>query len=146
MQAGAYEMEDRRVRIVGDPLESINQIISGLPNLARLVLKTDVGKKMYKVDKQDSYAVGTNILSEPGIAIMRFRMKKGESLEAHKHNEKEWILVISGEFETFIRNIPQKIAVGQCVAYPAGAVHYGTVLEDLDCICISIPRAEGYPE
>jgi quercetin dioxygenase-like cupin family protein len=129
-------------------LKEYKNLVNSLPNLNDLLVNSSFGKAEYKTTTSDgklSSAKAVSLLSEPAVAVMRFRMDKGESIEAHQHKESEAIFVVNGSFETFINGTKRIVKKGQVVYYAPEDEHYGTVIEDLDCLCVSIPKADGYP-
>jgi len=130
-------------------LKQLKQLSNSLPTLKDLLIEKSPGRASYRVKTSmddNSLALAETLLSEPGVAVMRFSMKKGDTLEYHKHSENEWIIVISGSFVTYINGTKQTVEEGGYVYYPSYSSHGGIILEDVDCICITVPKAEGYPD
>ncbi|MCP4716174.1 MAG: cupin domain-containing protein [Deltaproteobacteria bacterium] len=131
-------------------LRRLKELSSQLPDLSKLLSgKSAPGKPEYvtvKHNGSETTSTGTTLLAEDGVGCMRLRMHAGETFNPHRHDEVEWIVVVAGSFVTIIDGAEHKIGTGQAICYSTGQVHYGTALEDLDCICISIPRAAGYPD
>ena len=130
-------------------LKQLKQLSNTLPTLKVLLVEKAPGRVSYRVktpNGEDSLAIAETLLSEPGVGVMRFSMKKGDTLEYHKHSENEWIIVISGSFITYVDGTEQTVEEGGYVYYPSYSPHGGTILKDVDCICITVPKAEGYPD
>ena len=124
------------------------EMVSSLPNLDDLLIKAECGKAEYRTTAENgsvSTAGAIALLYEQSVAVMRFLMKKGDSIERHQHAEAEAIIVITGSFTTYINGVERVVGPGQAVYYAPEDEHHGTVIEDLDCICVSVPRATGYP-
>jgi quercetin dioxygenase-like cupin family protein len=136
-------------------LTKLKELVDDLTDLGDLVTLKRPGMSEYRTlnsKGKKTTAKATALLSERAVGVMRFWTGKGESIEAHQHAEAEGIIVISGSFRTLIRNnrtgkeFERIVGPGEGVYYAPEDEHYGTVIEDLDCICVSVPRAAGYPD
>lgn len=81
----------------------------------------------------------------PECGIMILRMKSGEDFEQHTHNTKEWIINVKGSFETYVDGNKYVVNENEHIVFGPNQKHGGTALEDLECICITIPADEDYP-
>ena len=130
-------------------LKELKQLSNTLPTLKALLVDKSPGRASYRVKNikgEYSVAIAKTLLSEPGVAIVRLKMAKGDEMENHLHSENEWVIVISGSFKTIINDVEEIVKPGGYIYYPPESGHSGTVIEDLDCICITVPKAEGYPD
>jgi quercetin dioxygenase-like cupin family protein len=90
-------------------------------------------------------AEAAGLYKNKNVAVMLFCMKKGEKMPFHNHDAKEWIITIKGEWETVVDGVKHHIGPRQEIVFEPGSEHGGIALEDLWCVCITIPSDEGYP-
>lgn len=130
-------------------LQKLKELSYTLPTLKDLLIDKSPGNASYRVKTSignNSVAIAETLLSEEKVGIMRFKMAKGDKIEHHLHSENEWVIVISGSLKTKIDGEEKIIETGGYVYYPPESGHSGIVVETLDCICITVPKAEGYPD
>jgi len=130
-------------------LKQLKHLSNTLPTLQDLLKEKSPGRASYRVkttNGENSVAIAETLLSESEVGVIRFKMSKGDKIENHLHSENEWIIVISGSFKTIIDGVEKIVKPGGYIYYPPKLGHSGTVIETLDCICITVPKAEGYPD
>jgi len=139
---------ERRECLLENTITTLSAMTNALPDLSDLLVSVSAGHVEYRAQTKDGFpsvATSENLLSESGVGVMRFKMQVGDSIEPHQHAENEYIIVISGSFDTWIGEDKYHIEPGQFVHYPSGMEHHGTITSELDCICVTVPKASGYP-
>jgi len=126
-----------------EALDGLKTKVRELPHLQTLAVGQ--GTKTYSVGNGKSLA--WTLLSEPKVAVARWFNEAGTRFPPHAHQEREWLIVYSGEIVIeFEDGTSVRVGEGQHVEFEAGVVHGGYSDEDAWFVAVTVPRSPDYPE
>ncbi len=86
------------------------------------------------------------LYSQPPVGVVRFRMKQGKMFPKHAHRMCETFHVFTGTLSITlddktvrVMKAPSTTTLGERVA------HTITALEDVEAVCVTMPRDKAYP-
>lgn len=106
---------------------------------------------MTEVKMDEGTGLGFCLLYQPEIAVARWFSSKGSKFPRHKHDEKEWIIVYSGEMKiTFYDENEDKIGErilneGDYCYNSPGTLHSASFNTDTWYIAITVPASKDWP-
>ncbi len=71
-------------------------------------------------------------------------VKKGSSIQRHRHVHEQCSFVIEGQFELIVDDVPQVLETGIFAVIPSNVWHSGTALTDCKLIDVFYPVREDY--
>jgi quercetin dioxygenase-like cupin family protein len=125
-------------------LAGLRQKVRDLPHMPP-VINDDQGTREFKVG--DGKALAWALWTEPKVSVARWFSKANTQFPDHAHQEREWLIVYSGEIRVRKEDGSEEIVrEGECIFLPDGVVHGGYSLVDAYFIGVTIPKSPYYPE
>jgi len=129
---------------MSEHLKRLDEITHTLPQFAETC--QDPHTVPYVNHEGEEVARGFCLWNDGSYAVQRLFMEAGTEFEQHHHDEREWLLVISGEMTIELRGETHHLKRGDMLYCPPGVPHGGVSLTDSWTLWVSIPSAEGYPK
>lgn len=121
-------------------LETLTKLTASLPTLDGLHLQKS--PKFIQYEVISGTAIGFFLWNELKMAAQRVFLSAGTEFVQHFHEELEYVLVYSGEFEhKETGNIYQR---GESVKFKALEPHSGKVRVDTWILSVTIPASKDY--
>jgi len=131
-------------RTMSDNLKKLEELTPKLPSLVNHY-GASVDMVAYMSHDGGSTCLGFRLWREPGVAVQRAFMPKGCVLDNHCHDEKEILVVYSGQMNIVFSDRTVSLFASDVLEIPPLSVHRAEAVENTWCIGITIPAAEGYP-
>ena len=91
-------------------------------------------------------AVGFGLYKNDRIAIQRAWFPAGSILAAHQHEEKEWVIIYSGEAEITFEGKTVLLKAGDSVYFAKHQMHSFKAIKSTWVLGVTVPAAEVYPD
>lgn len=104
----------------------------------------ECGAKEY--DVQDGKSLAWPLWTEEKVSVARWFNKAGTNFPDHAHNEREWLIVYSGEIRVHKEDGSEIVVKeGEMIYLPNGVLHGGYSVVDAYFIGVTVPRSPDYP-
>ena len=116
------------------------------PVLSEFVVTKGADCIEYAGDDGGINSIGFCLYKNDRVAVQRCYLPKGCSFPVHQHDEKEWLIVFSGEIHATYEDRVVIMFPGQSVYFENHQVHGVYAKENSWVLGVTIPAAEGYPD
>ena len=127
-----------------DILSKLEIATNNLPRISELVAEDSGNYIEYAAGNGTLFGIGLYKSSE--VAVQRAFMSKGASLEGHKHEVHEYLIVYRGKLAVRRGDKAYAVGVGQSIHFPPETPHSVVAVEDTWMLGITVPAVEGYPD
>lgn len=86
------------------------------------------------------------LMKKKEVAVVKAFASSGTVLAQRSHEEKEYIVVVTGQLRMTLPDKVKLLSPGDAIAIDAGISHKVQFLEDTWTIAVTIPAAREYPE
>jgi quercetin dioxygenase-like cupin family protein len=141
-------MQNKQLNVRQDEnLNKLRELTGKLPPiLSEFVVTKGADCIEYAGDDGGINSIGFCLYKNDRVAVQRCYLPKGCSFPAHQHDEKEWLIVFSGEIHAAYGDKTIIMLPGQSVYFENHQVHCVSAKENSWVLGITIPAAEGYPD
>lgn len=106
-----------------------------------------VGSDFYKYKLNSDFCFAKPLFEEDNVSVAVWKMKAKTEFPAHRHDEKEWIIVYKGKLEIFIEDRGKFVlSKGDSIVIDPDVAHSMYYLVNTSCIAVTIPQSNDFPQ
>lgn len=130
----------------GNGMRKLRELTDRLPPLSKLVVSKASDFVEYLGEGTGVNAVGFGLYKNDRIALQRTYFPQGFTLPAHKHDEREWMIVFSGKLSVLYEDRETILLPGDYICFDKHQAHCITAMDNTWVIGITVPADQSYPE
>jgi quercetin dioxygenase-like cupin family protein len=106
-----------------------------------------VGSRFYEYNVHDGLCFARHLFSDDNVSVAVWKNEEGSEFPAHRHEEKEWLIVFKGKMEAYIEGEGTiTVGEGQSLILEPNIVHSIKFLEETHSIGVTVPKSEDFPQ
>lgn len=136
------------IKLQDNSLNKLKEITANLFNFPDLLANWNRKDHVQELKMAQGTGFGWNILFIPGIlSVDKWFLSKDSVFEKHVHEEKEWIIVYSGNLHVIHTKENKEFLLhkGESCYNNILQEHLVYTSEDTWCLTVTIPPAQGFP-
>ena len=128
-----------------DTLDKLRELTPKLPPVPKMGDYKVEGAHYTEYKIKNGTCLSYNIPGVDGCSISRTLVTSGGIIEMHDHNEKEFIVILSGTLMIYFNNKQRTLKRADCISFEKNVAHRAIALEDTWMLGVTIPESKDFP-